>query len=94
MIGASPFHVDPHHPHPPCRNTEHNAQLSHSPRKCVIAGFPSTRYIFIGATPVDGIQQAGFSSVEWDAGNFGSGVYFCRLQAGEFTQTRKLLLMR
>jgi hypothetical protein len=30
----------------------------------------------------------------WNAAGFPSGVYFCRLQAGLFTETRKLLLLR
>lgn len=29
-----------------------------------------------------------------DAGGSSSGVYYCRLQAGEFNQTRKVLLQK
>ncbi len=46
------------------------------------------------ATLVDGVQNAGYKSVEWNANNMASGVYFCRLQAGLFSDTRKLLLLR
>jgi len=38
--------------------------------------------------------NAGIFDVEWDAGRFASGVYLYKLQAGEFVQTRKLLLLR
>ena len=43
------------------------------------------------------IQQkmtAGNYSAEWDGSHFASGVYFCRLQAGDFVQTKKLLLLK
>ncbi len=45
-------------------------------------------------TLVNDVQDAGYKSIEFDATNFASGVYYYRLVAGEFTQTRKLLLMR
>jgi predicted nucleotidyltransferase len=37
---------------------------------------------------------AGTYKVDWDAANLPSGVYFYRLQAGEFVQTRKLVLLK
>ncbi|MBI4548002.1 MAG: VCBS repeat-containing protein [Ignavibacteriae bacterium] len=46
------------------------------------------------ATLIDEIQAAGFKSVEWDAANLPSGVYYYRLQAKEYTETKKLLLLR
>jgi len=45
-------------------------------------------------TIVHGIQSAGSQSVTWDATDVPSGVYFYRLQAGEFVETKKMLLMR
>ena len=39
-------------------------------------------------------REAGYHSVDFNASNLSSGVYFYRLQAGEFVQTRKLLLIR
>jgi hypothetical protein len=44
-------------------------------------------------TLVDGEQEAGHHMVHFEAENLSSGVYFCRLQAGTYAQTRKLLLM-
>jgi spore coat protein CotH/photosystem II stability/assembly factor-like uncharacterized protein len=46
------------------------------------------------ATLVDDVLQAGPHAVPWNAARFSTGVYFYRLHAGAFTQTRKLLLMR
>jgi hypothetical protein len=46
------------------------------------------------ATVVDGIFDAGERAVEFDADNLASGVYVYRLQAGTFTQTRKMVVMR
>jgi hypothetical protein len=44
--------------------------------------------------PVSGEQEAGYHEVRFDASGLSSGVYFYRLQAGSFVQTRKLLLLR
>ena len=46
------------------------------------------------AALVDGMQEAGFKSVKWDASGVPSGIYFYRIQAGGFVQTLKLLLIR
>jgi hypothetical protein len=45
-------------------------------------------------TLVDEVQTAGYKSVKFDAGHLASGVYFYRLQAGAFTQLRKMLLVK
>jgi hypothetical protein len=39
-------------------------------------------------------QPEGEYQVEWDASAYSSGVYFYRLQADEFSSTKKLLLMK
>jgi len=45
-------------------------------------------------TLVDGKQKAGYKTVRWDASTLSSGIYFSRLQAGDFEQTRKMVLIR
>jgi hypothetical protein len=42
----------------------------------------------------DGVRPAGEHSVEWNARGLASGVYFYRLVAGDFVQTKKMVLMR
>ena len=37
---------------------------------------------------------AGTYSRQWNAGKMSSGVYFYRLQAGSFTQTKRLVLLK
>jgi len=46
------------------------------------------------ATLVDGKEKAGYKTATWDAGSFSSGIYFYRLQAGDFVQTRKMVLLK
>ncbi|GEM_PF-1071785 len=46
------------------------------------------------ATLVNELKDAGNYSAEWKAENQPSGVYLCRLQAGSFSETRKMVLLR
>jgi len=43
---------------------------------------------------VDGNQKAGYKTARWDAGSLSSGIYFYRLRAGDFVQTRKMILLK
>jgi hypothetical protein len=45
-------------------------------------------------TLVDAFQSAGSRSVEFGAGRLASGVYFYRLQAGNFVDVKKLVLAK
>ena len=38
--------------------------------------------------------SAGVHTIVWDASNVTSGVYFYRLQAGNFNQTKKMVLLK
>ncbi len=64
---------------------------------------PTTNYITLKvfdllgreiATLVHERVTAGIHSVEWNASQTPSGIYFYRLQAGTFTETKKLILLR
>jgi CubicO group peptidase (beta-lactamase class C family) len=45
-------------------------------------------------TLVNEKQQAGRYQVEWDASGFASGVYYYRIEAGEFLDVKKMILLR
>ena len=46
------------------------------------------------ATLINGHYQAGSYSVIWDGTNYPSGVYFYKIYAGNFTDTKKMLLVK
>ena len=41
-----------------------------------------------------GLKLAGTHSIEWNAEGYPSGVYFVKLDADEFTQTQKVMLVK
>jgi len=45
-------------------------------------------------TIATGIQPAGHHQIIWDAGNRPSGVYFYKLQAGDYEETKKMVFMK
>jgi hypothetical protein len=43
---------------------------------------------------VNGHKDPGFYQIQWNASPVASGIYFYRLQAGEFVETKKMMLMK
>jgi hypothetical protein len=39
-------------------------------------------------------QKAGHYQVEWDASSLSSGIYYYQITAGEFVQTKKMILIK
>jgi hypothetical protein len=46
------------------------------------------------AMVTDRVMSQGFHRVSWDAEDYPSGIYFCRLSAGGDTQFRKMVLLK
>jgi hypothetical protein len=46
------------------------------------------------AVLVNQFQQPDEYRIDWNASNFPSGVYFYKLQAGDFVQTKKMILIK
>jgi len=46
------------------------------------------------ATLADGEQEAGYKSVTWDASEVSSGIYFYKLTAGDYTETKRMMLVK
>ncbi|MCH9032178.1 MAG: T9SS type A sorting domain-containing protein [candidate division Zixibacteria bacterium] len=74
-----------------------------NPSTKITFGIPESEHVTISvynvqgqkvATLVDGVLEAGYHDVEWDASNLASGMYFYRLQATSFSQTRKMILLK
>jgi hypothetical protein len=42
----------------------------------------------------DAFSEAGTHRVTFDGSGLASGIYFARLEAGDFSQTKKLMLMK
>ena len=56
-----------------------------------------TIYDLIGrevTTLVSEIQDAGYKLVKWDATNVSSGMYFYQIRASDYTQTKRMLLLK
>ena len=47
----------------------------------------------VGA-PVDEFKPAGYHRFVWDAGDLATGVYFYKIQAGDYTETKKIVLVK
>ena len=46
------------------------------------------------ATLVDEYKPAGTYEIEWNAGNYPSGVYFYQLKSENYVETKKMILLK
>jgi len=88
---------------PSAFSLEQNIPNPFSESTIIRYGLPEDSYVqlaiynFIGQhvrTLANGRQAAGYRQVEFNAGTLADGIYFCRMQAGDFTSTIKLVLMK
>jgi hypothetical protein len=85
------FRLDQNYPNPfnPKTNINYELQITNDVELSI--------YSVTGqkiATLVNESQRAGNHQVEWDATGFASGVYYYRIQAGEFVDVKKMVLLR
>jgi hypothetical protein len=45
-------------------------------------------------TILNGHQGSGVHRIDWAADRLSSGIYFCRIKAGVYTETKKMVLLR
>jgi len=55
---------------------------------------PGTAAMYAVVALVNGEMKAGYHEVRFGGSGLSRGVYFYRIEAGDFVQTRKLLLLR
>jgi hypothetical protein len=46
------------------------------------------------ATLIDGVTKKGYNTINWNASNLSSGIYFYKLEAGSFTEEKKMILIK
>ncbi len=87
----SEFHLSSNYPNPFNPVTRLDYSLPSETRVKIVVFNVAGEIV---ATLIDGDRPAGRQSVRWDAGGLPSGVYYCRMNAGDFTSVRKLLLLK
>ncbi len=93
VVGVPPtqFALNSNYPNPFNATTVINYQL---PASCHVK---LEVYNIIGqkvVTLVDEKQEAAYRSVIWDASEISSGLYFYKLTAGDFTETKRMMLVK
>ncbi len=87
----SNFYLDQNYPNPFNPITTIQYELSKQSEVQI------TIYDLLGkkvTTLVSETQDAGFKSIQWNASNAASGVYFYQIRTGDFNQTRKMILLK
>jgi hypothetical protein len=85
------LHLAQNHPNPFSQLTAISYQLR-APSHTTLQIFDISGNLV--ETLVDEKKEAGNHQVEWDGKDLASGLYFYRLQVGDFTATKKMILLR
>jgi hypothetical protein len=91
FLGASDYFLFQNHPNPFNPETEIAFQLPEASKVTLIV------YNILGQVVevlLDSNLEAGYHIVTWGEQNFANGVYFYTLKAGEFTDTKRMLLLK
>jgi hypothetical protein len=88
---------------PTCYELGQNFPNPFNPSTTIRYGLPQKSVVHLSifntlgqqvAQIVNGDRDAGYHEVRLDGSTLSSGVYFYRLRAGDFTETKRLLLLR
>lgn len=91
IVHPSEFAVSQNYPNPFNPSTTINYQLA---EKCKVE---LRVYDMIGkeiTTLVNDVQDAGYYKVHFDASRLASGIYFYKINAGKFTETKRMVLIK
>lgn len=88
-IDANSFHSFENYPNPFKQSTTITYNLNKSD---IVIVEIYNRYGQVIDTLVNDIQKAGKHEVTWHSKGLPKGIYFCKLQADEFSETKKLIL--
>jgi hypothetical protein len=91
--GSAPkdFILSQNYPNPfnPVTTIEYQLPMSSNVKLCIFDALGKQVSIV-----VDEVQKAGSHQIEWNAGNFPSGVYFYRLNAGSLVSMKKMVFIK
>ena len=90
-IPPSAFRLEQNYPNPFNPTTTVSFVIGHSSFVTLVVYDVLGREV---ATLMNSEQTAGHKSLTWDAWNIPSGVYFYRMTAGSFNETKRLLLLK
>ncbi|MCP4582128.1 MAG: T9SS type A sorting domain-containing protein [candidate division Zixibacteria bacterium] len=85
------FALSPNYPNPFNASTTIKYELPHQSQVTIDI------YDILGrrvTSLVDNRQSAGYHQAIWQADDFSSGMYFYKLQAGDYTETKKMLMLK
>lgn len=95
--------VDPEHPAPRAYALRQNYPNPFNPTTTIAYELPQASQVTVSvydmlgrqvSVVVDGLMEAGFHEVRFDASGLSSGLYHYRLKAGSFVETRSMVLIR
>ncbi len=102
--GYNPTSVDEGHESLPLRFTlKQNYPNPFNSRTMIRFALPEASHVIVDVydllgrlvtTLVDADLRAGYHDINWDAKDQSSGMYFYRIQAGEYAETRKMVLLK
>jgi hypothetical protein len=102
-VNSSPLSVASPEPIPGRYNLSYNYPNPFNPATTINFSIPTSEFISVKVYDINGTElitlisetlSIGEHSVEWDGGDYPSGIYIARISSGNYFQTRKMLLVK